>query len=438
MTDAKFAPRTFARNIIYRVPRWLRLPRSASRAPRTLWDDIERVVRRGNCSGCGACALLSDGIKMGMDAQGYMRPRLASGASDVSPGARRTFRHICPGVSVTARRDAGSRVHPTMGPYVSVWKAWATDEEIRYNGSSGGVLTALSAWLIESGAAASVVGAAGSPNRPTQTVPVVLRNRSDLLTATGSRYAPVSNAALFDPLASRQVFVGKPCETFAARQLSRIRNSSNESSPVLLSFFCAGMPSQHATDELVAQLGVESQRVQSLRYRGRGWPGQFRVTDESQNVSTMSYEESWGGHLGRQIQDRCKICPDGTGGHADIAVGDFWEADDAGYPTFKDADGVCATIARTVRGHAILMAAREAGVIALAEASMDSIAEVQPLQVTRRITLLGRLTGRTIGGQVPPRFLGYSLLRLGLRRPRLTLRSARHTFRRARSRHRDR
>jgi coenzyme F420 hydrogenase subunit beta len=36
----------------------------------------------------------------------------------------------------------------------------------------------------------------------------------------------------------------------------------------------------------------------------------------------MSYADSWGGILSRHVQFRCKICPDGTGGFADVVCAD--------------------------------------------------------------------------------------------------------------------
>lgn len=41
--------------------------------------------------------------------------------------------------------------------------------------------------------------------------------------------------------------------------------------PIILSFFCAGTPSQLATDALATEL-IRDQPVADLWYRGRGWP----------------------------------------------------------------------------------------------------------------------------------------------------------------------
>jgi coenzyme F420 hydrogenase subunit beta len=394
-------------------------------ASRTLRAEIDRVVRAGNCSGCGGCATLSGSIDMGLSEDGYARPAW-NGPDVVDKALSRRFRRICPGVAVLAEPRAGRRSHPTMGEYVSVWRSWATDPEIREAGSSGGVITALSSWILEQGVVSEVVGAGAGVTRPERTVTVQIRSRSDALAAAGSRYAPVSNAAEITTGESA-AFVGKPCEVYAARRLAPPGDG-----PLLFSFFCAGVPAQGATDELIALLGVRRDAVTSLRYRGNGWPGRFRVEDSDGNSGELSYDESWGEHLGKRLQDRCKICPDGTGGHADVAVGDLWTSDDKGYPVFTDGAGVSVAVARTQRGHELLTAARRAGILVLEPIEMAQVAGVQPFQVMRRRTLLGRLVGRRIAGLPIPRYRGYHLLRSGAAQPRQTLSFARGSLRRAR------
>lgn len=405
-----------------------------------LREGIARVVRQDNCTGCGGCALLSPHIKMQLDAAGYSRPvwsgdqgdtgRRTFGTQESARQAKRTFERICPGRSVTAPPSKGVREHPTMGIYVSVWSAWASDPNIRSAGSSGGVLTALSAWLLESGRATSVVGAGSSPKSPARTIPLVLGTREGVMSAAGSRYAPVSNLEVWKG-DDTTALVGKPCEVDAGRRLQMNRATGIEPG-LLLSFFCAGVSSQHVTDELVANLGFEMSDVAALRYRGNGWPGDFSVTSASGRTGRMSYEESWGEHLGRRLQERCKICPDGTGGHADIAIGDYWEIDDRGFPRFDDAAGVSVAIARTRRGHLALMEAREEGVLELAPLELDKVAAIQPLQTRRRFTLLARLVGRRFARRSIPRIRGYGMLRFALLRPRESMRVAKGSYQRAR------
>ncbi|PPG43449.1 hypothetical protein C5C17_02215 [Pseudoclavibacter sp. RFBA6] len=236
-------------------------------------------------------------------------------------------------------------------------------------------------------------------------MPVTITSRRQALASAGSRYAPVAALDGVELDASTAV-VAKPCEVAAARALS---DDQGGESPVMLSFFCAGTPSQKATDSLVRKIGLEPDELTRLKYRGDGWPGFFTATDTAGKTAALSYSESWGSHLGRDLQMRCKLCVDGTGEAADIAVGDFWDTDENGYPLFAEQDGESVAIARTQRGHQLLLQAAESGAVVLEELDLDLVVPVQPLQVKRRRTLAGRLLGRRLAGYQVPKYQDYEI-----------------------------
>ena len=125
--------------------------------------EIAEVVQRGNCSGCGACALLDKDVALALADDGFIRPRVSSSeSSETDPTALVEFRRSCPGISVTAQRPVDATRHDFLGPIVSIWEAYALDEDIRFAGSSGGTLTALNEWLLATGQIDSVVVAAGA------------------------------------------------------------------------------------------------------------------------------------------------------------------------------------------------------------------------------------------------------------------------------------
>lgn len=395
---------------------------------------VARVVRRQLCTGCGGCTRLDRTLQMRMDENGFLRP---ARDPDVEAPIRsrseerdlvRVFRAMCPGVGLDARRLPGPYRHPTMGRYLEAWTAWATDPETRFRGSSGGALTALSGWLAEQGTPS--VGARSCADNPRRTVSVQITSREEALASAGSRYNPVATAAHPDSLQPDGAVVGKPCEVAALRQLSR---DPGEQRPLLMSFFCAGTPSQHATQAVLDRLGVgPEQPLREMWFRGRGWPGRFSAVT-ADGVRSMSYDESWGAVLGPEVQWRCKICPDGVGEFSDLSAADFWEADDQGYPVFDEGEGRSALVVRTARGQRLLRAAVEAGVIGVEPLDLDALAQIQPFQRTRRSTVTGRTLGSRLGGRPAPRYRGLGLWRLAATALRQNIRAARGTFRRVRS-----
>ena len=109
---------------------------------------------------------------------------------------------------------------------------------------------------------------------------------------------------------------------------------------------------------------------------------------------------------------------------ADISVGDFWSSEPSGYPDLREQDGQSVVIARTDSGMALIAEAIAEGVIVAAEASLADVSMVQPLQVDRRLTIAGRLTGRLLSGHRVPRYRGYRMMSGAFRRPVASLRAA--------------
>lgn len=382
----------------------------------TVASRIEDVVRTMRCSGCGLCAQY-EGVTMALDDGGYMRPVVAADSPTRTMAAPRElalFDGSCPGVAVEAQRPEGADRHPVIGPYAGIWAAHSTDPEARFNGSSGGVLTTIARFLVDTGRQSTVVGARADASDPSRTQTVQTGDAAEVTSLAGSRYAPVSNASAPEALRSSTVFIGKPCEAQAVRRMS---TADGGEPPVILSFFCAGTPRQDATDGLLDELGAH-RPLESMWYRGHGWPGSFTATGTDGEAVSVSYSDSWGAALGPTVQWRCRLCADGVGEYSDITAADYWESTPEGYPDFAEKEGVSALIARTRRGYEIVQEAVAAGVIEVEPLEPDALAAVQPYQVTRRQYLPARLAASRTMGVTPPRVRGFSLGRMAVRDPK--------------------
>ena len=81
-------------------------------------------------------------------------------------------------------------------------------------------------------------------------------------------------------------------------------------------------------------------------------------------VKEMRYTDFWGeDESGWSLPFRCKVCPDGIGESADIAVSDTWPGGSPDPKTEDQDAGANAMIARTVAGHELLEAAIEDGAL---------------------------------------------------------------------------
>ena len=370
------------------------------------------------CAGCGVCQyacpqgavtlrdVLTDGIRPEVDA-----------ARCETCG---TCLAVCPGLHVDADFTGHGLPKTTeadheFGPILEIWQGHATDPETRRLGSSGGCLTAIAAYCIEREGAGFALHAGASEDRPWLNRTCQSRSAEDLLARTGSRYAPASpcdGLGAIERSDAPCVFIGKPCDAAAAYMASKAREELGTKLALVMSFFCAGTPSTQATLDLLDSLEIAPAQIATLRYRGEGWPGGFRVVQKEEAAERfVPYEESWG-RLNKKRPFRCQICPDGLGRVADIVCGDAWHAyADGGGP------GSSLVLVRTQKGRELLHRAIAAGYVTLERTDADAVLSAQENLLEKRREIFGRLLGMRLLLIPVPKFEGFSLFRSWVRLP---------------------
>ncbi len=372
---------------------------------------LARVERGQLCTGCGLCAgIAPQAINMVMVEPGYLRPRQSAALTNDQESA---IAAACPGLVVDeSRRESAPIDDPLWGPAHFVGTGFATDPRLRNQASSGGVISALLVHALTTGIVDFVVQTSADPERPTGNRTAASTSADDIFAAAGSRYtasAPLAELETWLARPGRFAFVGKPCDVTALRARAHADPRIAEKVPLMLGFFCAGIPSAAGTGRILDRLGVAADDVTAFRYRGDGWPGFATATLKDGSLRRMSYADSWGDILSKQVQFRCKICPDATGNVADIACADAWYGDDRGYPSFDEQDGRSLVIARTAFGAALLDAARRAGTIETSPLAITEIAKMQPAQARRKKQILSRLAAMAVAGRPRPRYRGLRL-----------------------------
>jgi coenzyme F420 hydrogenase subunit beta len=289
------------------------------------------------------------------------------------------------------------------------------------------VISALLIHCLETGLVDRVIHIGASDTDPTQNETFVSRSAAEVIARAGSRYAASSPMAIIEAELARGgafAFVGKPCDVSALRQLAKLDPRVAQHVPVVLSFFCGGVPSHAGVGRILAAMGVPKAEVTAFRFRGRGWPGNC-AAETAAGTQEMSYAESWGGHLSKEVQFRCKICPDAIGGVADIACADAWLADENGYPTFAEADGRSLIVSRSVTGDRLLSAAIASAAVVVTPLPVDDIELMQPAQSRRRRLIVARTAALPLALQPRPRMRG---LLLGRAAAKASLGEALHNF----------
>jgi len=257
-----------------------------------------------------------------------------------------------------------------------------------------------------------VIQIQASQTDPLENVATISRSRQNVIASSGSRYAPASPGEALKWVAmstEKYLFIGKPCDVAAVRQMQQHNPRLKENIPYIVSFMCAGTPSLQGTEQVLDKLEVEREDVTAFRYRGDGWPGLTKATLKNGDERTMTYNDSWGKVLNRHLQTRCKICPDGIGEFADIVCADGWEGDEKGYPSFEEREGNSLILVRTAKGRELFRNAEAAGVVKAEAFDTGSIFAIQPFQYYRRTTILPRLLAMKLLMLKTPSYKGFEL-----------------------------
>ena len=236
------------------------------------------------CSGCGMCSSVADddAIKIRLTGDGYHRPVLNAQYQNKPVANEQTsaaFAKSCPALNLDIRPYKSANYHPIWGEILDTLKGYATDNEIRQAGSSGGVISALAQYCLEKNLVDGVIQIQASHTDPLENVATISRSRQNII-ASGSRYAPASPGEALKWVAmstEKYLFIGKPCDVAAVRQMQHDPRLK-ENIPYIVSFMCAGTPSLQGTEQVLDKLEVERKDVTAFRYRGDGWPGLTKAT----------------------------------------------------------------------------------------------------------------------------------------------------------------
>ena len=391
---------------------------SSTAGPRP--ERLGDIVESGLCVGCGLCRAIAgkDRIELVVTPEGRERP---VERGKVSRGDWRRILRTCPGVRVegTTAELSGhdAKTDRTWGPYHRVCLGHAADPDVRFRAASGGVLTALAAWLVDSGRVSFVVQVRASPDRPARTETVTSEDGADVARSTGSRYGPAAPlATIMDALDRDEpfAFVGKPCDVGALRLLAGEDDRVARRCKAMLALVCGGASEFRKTGDLLDELGLREDELSLLRYRGYGNPGCTRIETHDGRAFEKTYLEMWGDEGRWRLQNRCKICPDAIGEVADVAAADYWPG---GAPAGEDA-GFNSIIARTPAGRDLLRDAEAAGAIRIVrELTMRDMDDTQPHQVRKKESVWARLAGMRAAQHLAPEVVNLRIEEMARERP---------------------
>lgn len=311
--------------------------------------NINYVVRHGLCTGCGICvgACPTDAITT-IVKSGRFLPSIDPTLCRNNKGCHRCM-DVCPGIGCNlAQMEQETQAEAAnedmlVGKYEQCFTGHSTDEDLRFHSASGGMVTQMLVWLLETGRIDGAVVTTFDNSNPLMVNTFIATTREELIRAKGSKYAPVSlhNAAKLIKQAdgNKYVVVGMPCHIQGLRKQTQADKKLRAKISAYFGLFCSCGRTFNLTEYVLKERNIKRDELTYFAYRDEGCLGnmvakrQTRYQDCHSNSETSLYEKD---EVYREryqnyyhplrsffIPKRCLFCIDHYARLADMSFGDI-------------------------------------------------------------------------------------------------------------------
>ena len=333
----------------------------------TGWDELKsNVIDKGNCCLCGTCIGVCPVQKPLFSNEGIVE------GNNTCISCRRCL-SSCPGNGFDFRDENAalfdtsvSEDHNLFGCYKKILKGYSNYSTIRENASSGGVLTAMSCYLLEKKMIDYVVGVV---TYGTECRVKALHSVDEVMQAAQSKYIFVPVNSVLQHIREnegRYLYIGLPCQIEGLRKAAKTDPLIRERVFLCAGLFCGFNLSRQATDFLIKKSGIKKERITKLEYRGKiedktgfklsSQEGKFFISKHGYTILNAVYS-----------RERCWKCYDYTAEFSDISFGDAWE----------EENGWSRIIIRTEKAGKIIEELAENKIITLKPSSAEDILKTQ-------------------------------------------------------------
>ena len=372
--------------------------------------NLTKIINSNLCLGCGLCEAIcgKDSVEMQLNSKGFYYPNI----NELTVKDDQIIKTICPSTNVILKEKLDKR-EQIWGHIKKIYEGYSTEDNIRRTSSSGGIISSIAIYMLEHNIVDGVLHVGSNEQDYTSNKLKVSKTKKDIIRNCSSRYAPAlmfnEIIQILDKNEDIYCFIGKPCDIAALVNLFRIYPKYEKRIKLKVSLICAGIPSYTGTNVLVNKF-KPTFPIRNLKYRGDGWPGYFSFIDSANKTYKTTYDDSWGKTLNRYLNNRCKICPEGIGILADIAVGDSWETKN-GYPVFNENKGRSLIIVRNKIGLDLITKINNSNKISIMDIDINRLQFIQPFQYNRRKFAGARILAYSLARQIQFNFVNLSIYR---------------------------
>lgn len=321
---------------------------------------IRNIAENHICTGCGGCAAVCPvrAITMEESPAGFLVASV--GEECVQCGL---CRKVCPSVAENTKAFAHDDL--LHGSCLAAFTGYANNDAVRLKGQSGGVVTAVLCYLLETGRiqGALVNGFDPEKRRPKA---AIVQTKEAVLASAGSYY---TQSAVLPALREKKgrtlAAVTLGCQSASLELMKQVR-------PELLpeytiGLICAGQNSGHMIDDICGHANFPGPT--RFRFRDKtegGWPGAITMDNDTASVTLPNQYR----HSIKAVYEchRCLSCFDQMNTCADIVCGDPW-----GIAGKDGPEGCTVILVRTEKGLKLLKEAEAWGAVCLEELSMEEL-----------------------------------------------------------------
>jgi len=347
---------------------------------------IETVVENRMCTGCGTCTVAcpNGAIAMQESPAGFPRPMIDESLCNECG----LCLSVCSGVHYlfSLPEDVDSLLMPKPR---KVYLARANDEQIHTLGQSGGLITGLLAYLLDTEQISHALVTRMPGDGSLRPEAYFARTRKELMESVGSKYCqnPLNETLRRWPEDSCGVaMVGLPCHIHGIRNLERmLRERWENAFELVIGLFCMQAGGYRGIDYLLRHRvkDIEVRRIHHRRKTAAGERGcpAIEYADGTYQDFPVDFLWEFFNHMWSPL--RCRFCFDQMNRMSDIAVGD-----PNGYSEQVLHDGLTVAAVYTERGQKFLKEAEQNGALMLQESDVKTMWAGQNVATQRKERVL--------------------------------------------------
>jgi coenzyme F420 hydrogenase subunit beta len=335
-------------------------------------DQLKKIMKSDLCNRCGSCVGLSEGKIIFTDREGDYRPVVLQ-EPDEDLSSR--LLHSCAGkdFSFPKYRDLlykdSPEFHTYTGPFHHIYIAHANNEKIRQTGASGGMISAILIYLLQSGQIEGAVVTGMSKEKPWLTQAFIATTEAEILESAQSKYIITSvNEILpeMEVFKGRLAYVGLPGQVQSIRKLQEINDPSIKNIKYIFGPFYGNTLHFSSVRSFLRSYKIKDyQNISKLYFRYGEWPGNMRVEmSDGRAVELPKFHANY--LIPFHIVKNSLLCTDLSNEFTDISGGDAWA------PVYEErGKGFSMVLGRSHEGMRILNEMEQKGLITLQLITQD-------------------------------------------------------------------